>query len=176
MSFAEALGKKPGLVDAWKEMFDFPSLRRNVGALEAKSLPKGSRPDPSTYLDAGYISNHLAKFDGGAVKIVPYTSSGTVGPPGGTFVLPKSQVDDLISQSNGSVSKLEELLRLDPGYLGATPNRIDIPNPSGTRMPSGNELGANDNWIPGGQTSGGIFEATVDQIQPGTYTWGSVFY
>jgi hypothetical protein len=33
-------------------------------------------------------------------------------------------------------------------------------------MPFGNEPGANEFWIPGGQTSGGFLEATVDQIQP----------
>jgi len=42
-------------------------------------------------------------------------------------------------------------------------------------MPSGNEFGANDKWIPGGKTSGGIFEATVDQIQLGTYSVNTIF-
>ena len=42
-------------------------------------------------------------------------------------------------------------------------------------MPSGYELGANELWIPGGQTSGGILEATVDQIQPGTYIKRIIF-
>ncbi|MFY9307573.1 MAG: hypothetical protein WAQ28_00850 [Bacteroidia bacterium] len=55
------------------------------------------------------------------------------------------------------------------------PYRIDINNPSGLRMPSGNEPGANEFWIPGGKTSGGIFEVTVDQIQPGSYTKQTVF-
>ena len=36
-------------------------------------------------------------------------------------------------------------------------------------MPDGNELGANNKWAPGGRTSGGINEATVNQIQVGTY-------
>lgn len=37
-------------------------------------------------------------------------------------------------------------------------------------MPSGNERGANNYWLPGGYSSGGIPEAVIDQIQPGTYT------
>lgn len=37
-------------------------------------------------------------------------------------------------------------------------------------MPTDNELGTNEKWIPGGKTSGGIFEATVDSFKPGTYT------
>lgn len=28
-------------------------------------------------------------------------------------------------------------------------------------MPSGNEFGANDQWIPGGKTDGGVSEAIV---------------
>ena len=31
-------------------------------------------------------------------------------------------------------------------------------------MPDGNELGANEQWIPGGYTGGGIPEATIDQV------------
>ncbi len=41
-------------------------------------------------------------------------------------------------------------------------------------MPNGNEFGANEKWIPGGKTSGGILEATVDQIQLGTYVTSPV--
>lgn len=44
--------------------------------------------------------------------------------------------------------------------------RIDIIDLSqlNLRIPSGNELGVNEFWIPGGFTSGGIPEAIVDQI------------
>ncbi len=34
-------------------------------------LPKGSRPNPSTYLDQKYIDEHLAKFNDGASYLVP---------------------------------------------------------------------------------------------------------
>lgn len=30
------------------------------------------------------------------------------------------------------------------------------------KLPSGNEAGVNDKWIPGGYTSGGVPEATLD--------------
>jgi hypothetical protein len=30
-------------------------------------------------------------------------------------------------------------------------------------MPSGREAGANDHWVPGGKTSGGVIEAVIDQ-------------
>jgi len=135
----------------------------------------GKWPLPSEYLDANYISTHLSKFDGGVTKITSYNPTGSVGPPGGTFVLPKSQADLLIQQAGGDVNKLEDLLGLKRGDLGTNPFRIDINNPSGLRMPSGNEAGANEFWIPGGKTSGRILEATVDQIQLGSYVKKTVF-
>lgn len=112
---------------------------------------KGYRPVPSTYLSSGYIDEHLSMFSDGVVKISPSTPLGQAGPPGGTFVMPKSVADNLIAEAGGDVAKLEKLLSLDPGTLGTNPVRLDIQNPSGLRMSSGNELGANSQWIPGGQ-------------------------
>jgi hypothetical protein len=143
--------------------------------VNVKYMQKGTRPDPKTYIEATHISNHLSKFDGGVTKFISYNPSGTIGPQGGTFVLPKSQADNLIAQAGGDVNKLTDLLGLNRGDLGTSPYRINIDNPLGLRMPDGNEAGANINWIPGGKTSGGIFEATIDQIQPGTYNKHLVF-
>lgn len=44
--------------------------------------------------------------------------------------------------------------------------RIDISDLDGLnlRMPSGNEVGANSHWIPGGYTDGGVPEAVTDLI------------
>ena len=83
--------------------------------------------------------------------------------------MPKSIADDLISRAGGSIAELERLLGLDPGNLGTTPVRIDIAKPTGLRMPSGNEKGANLNWIPGGYTSGGIPEIIIDSPGPDQY-------
>ncbi len=139
------------------------------------STPKGSRPDPSTYLSQDYIDSQLSQFEGGVTKISSAAPTGVVGPPGGTFVMPTSVANQIIGQAGGSVPELEGLLGLDAGTLGTSPVRIDIPNPYGLRMPSGNELGANSQWIPGGVTSGGIPEATIDPAHPGTYTVGPLF-
>lgn len=53
--------------------------------------------------------------------------------------------------------------------------RIDVSSPNGLRMPNGNELGANEQWLPGGYTAGGIPEATINPALPGTYTVNPVF-
>ena len=76
----------------------------------------------------------------------------------------------MMARANGDVRILEQLLGFDPGYLGDNPVRIDIARPQVLRMSSGNEFGTNEFWLPGGYTSGGIPEAIIDQIQPGTYT------
>ncbi len=169
----------PPIISAWDKMLNANSslsLRTNAGALEALSLPKFSRPqNPGDYLSANYLFNHLSNFNAGVVRFSSSAPTGVIGPPGGTFVIPKSLADNLINQSGGNVSILEDLLGLNSGTLGASPFRIDISNPIGTRMPNGNELGANSNWIPGGKTSGGILEATVDPIQPGNYIVNPVF-
>ncbi|ALO13843.1 hypothetical protein L21SP5_00163 [Salinivirga cyanobacteriivorans] len=172
--------QNPDLVESWKKLDNLGAdevIRRNPGALDALTKKDAGEivPNPSTYLDADYIANHLDNFDGGVTKITSYDPTGAVGPPGGTFVLPKSMADDLIAQAGGNINNLEDLLGLNRGDLGANPFRVDVDNPSGLRMPSGNEPGANEFWIPGGKTSGGILEATVDQIQPGTFTKNAIF-
>lgn len=112
---------------------------------------KGLRPNPNTYLSEAYIDNHLKQFEGGVTKIMTQAPSGTAGPPGGTFVIPSSVADHLITQAGGDISKLEKMLSLETGTLSTSPVRVDVKNPSNIRIPSGNELGANSQWIPGGK-------------------------
>ncbi len=154
---------------------DVDDLIRNAGLTPSQiddiiKAPKGQRPNPSTYLSQEYIDQHLDLFRGGATKFYAKAPTGEVGPPDGTFVMPTSIADDLIKQANGDIHILEQLLGLDSGTLGKSPVRIDIAHPTGLRMPTGNELGVNSFWLPGGYTSGGLPEAVVDQILPGQYT------
>jgi len=143
------------------------ALRKNPGALDALSKPKGSRPDPSTYLDANYIANHLAKFDDGAVRFTSrnaFDNYGTLGPDGG-FTLPKSELDRLLNETGGNMRGVEKKLGWDNGYLDGDDTMIVLivkQNLDGLRMPSGNEGAVNDFWIPGGKTSGGVSEAVMD--------------
>lgn len=89
--------------------------------------------------------------------------------------MPKSVSDDLIGKSGGDVRKLEELLGLDSGYLGDAPVVVEILEPIRLRMPSGNEPGANEFWLPGGHTSGGLPEAVIDQVPLDKIVVNSVF-
>jgi len=78
------------------------------------------------------------------------------------YVLPRSYVDDVIRQSDGDLRYIEGALGLDSGQLSGSDTRLvfitDLPD---LRLPSGNESGANDQWLPGGLTSGYIPEAVI---------------
>lgn len=63
--------------------------------------------------------------------------------------MPRTVADDLIRRLGGSIPMLERLLGLNAGDLGDAPLRVDINNPTGLRMPTGNGRGANEFWLPG---------------------------
>lgn len=154
---------------------DVDDVARSAGLIRTQiddimKAPNGQRPDPSADLTKEYIDNHLSQFKIGVTKIQAALRYDKVGPPEGTYVMPTSIVDDLLKRANGDVKVLEDFLGLGPGTLGDSPVRIDIPRPQGLRMPTGNELGANENWLPGGYTTRGIPEAVIDQVPPGNYT------
>ena len=169
-------------VRAWEAYANIPGaiaaqLRRNAGALAAKVAPKGSRALPNTYLDVGYISRHLAKFDNGGSWLVPTDvldqfGRVKIGRPDGQFMAPKGEIDALLARANGDISIIERELGIPAGsWQGKQLSRIDVPNTSAQnrRIPSGNEAGANDEWLPGGITSGGKSEAVIDQVNQGDY-------
>ncbi len=133
------------------------------------SIPKGQKPDPSTYLSENYIDTHLADFrDSGVVRFTSESSLksyGTAGPDGG-FVFPRNKFDSLMNQTNGNLSIVEQRLGLPNGYLSSGDTVAVYIKPTdvrGLRIPSGNEGGALPTaWIPGGYTKGGMPEAVMD--------------
>ena len=129
--------------------------------------PKGQRPDPSTYMTKEQTAAHLAKFDEGAIRITSrkaFEQWGTVGPTPG-FIMPKSEFDALLKSTNGNLVELEKKLGFPSGYLKGDDTMIvmmEKKDLDGLAIPSGNEAGANEFWLPGGTTSGGVAEAIVD--------------
>jgi hypothetical protein len=140
-----------------------PELRDEILAME-----KGSRPDPSEYLSPEYIQNHLDKFHDGAARFMPesnFDKFGIAQRDGTSFVMPKHEADALIDATRGDPRALERSLGLPEGFLNSRKLvRIDIDHPDefNLRMPSGNEAGANEQWIPGGLLPDGAAEAIVD--------------
>jgi hypothetical protein len=135
---------------------------------EIRAIEKGIRPDPSEYLSLEYIEHHLDKFHEGAARFMPesnFDKYGIAQRDGTSFVMPKSEADALIDATRGNPRAMESALGLPEGFLNLNiVVRIDIDHPEeyDLRMPSGNEAGANQNWIPGGLLPDGASEAVID--------------
>ncbi|GBE65663.1 hypothetical protein MFM001_21250 [Mycobacterium sp. MFM001] len=145
---------------------------------EILAMEKGDRPDPSDYLSPEYIQNHLEKFHDGAARFMPETNLdkwGIAQRDGTSFVMPKSEADALMDATQGDPRALEKALGLPDGFLESKKLvRIDIAQPQefNLRIPSGNEAGANEQWLPGGLLPDGASEAVIDggRIPDGGYT------
>lgn len=132
---------------------------------------KGNRPYPAEYLDSDYITDHLARFDGGATRFYRTASLNEYGPgnAGTTFVFPTSEIDDLIGEANGDPKRLGVLLGLgEDFFVDKNGNAVQITRADfsfeelangNLRMPRGDEGGAGSMWIPGGYLPKGIPES-----------------
>lgn len=151
---AEAAGTDSGLSAAKRD--------------EIIAMEKGTRPDPSTYLPAEYINAHLEQFHDGVARFMTQENLEAFGigqRDGTSFVMPKSEADALMAATGGEPRALENALGLPEGFLDTNKLvRVDIPGPDkyDLRMPSGNEAGANDQWLPGGRLPDGAREAIID--------------
>lgn len=145
---------------------------------EIRAMEHGSRPDPADYLSQEYIDHHLARFDHGATRFMPesnFDKYGLAQRDGTSFVMATDEIDALVDATKGDPRAMERALGWPEGFLdNHRVIRIDIPEPQNydLRIPSGNEAGANDLWIPGGLLPDGLSEAVVDgsAINSGDYT------
>lgn len=140
-----------------------PALVRRIQAMQ-----KGQRPDPSTYMPADVVESQLSQFDGGATRFMLKSNLdkyGVAQKDGSAFIMTKAQADALVESAGGSARAMEEALGLPEGTLESGQLvRVDVPAPRdlGLRIPSGNEPGANELWIPGGKLPNGNLEAVAD--------------
>jgi hypothetical protein len=140
-------------------------------SIDVLAMPKGQRPDPSTYLPKDYIERHAAEFDDGATRFISRQSLERHGPSqtdGTMFVMPRREADRLVAEAKGRKSAFEKALGYGPGELnGHEILRLDFPNPraANIRIPSGNEAGVNPMWLPGGKLPTGVREAIMDHPQ-----------
>ncbi len=135
-------------------------------------IDKGARPAPSTYLSFSYVDNHLAKFTnegvGSRILLKKTHDKYGVGKPdvGKTeFISLKSDMDRLIAKSKGDIKEIAKSLGIDESQLaGGSLVRIDFKFSSKHKpyIPTGNEFGANDKWIPGGRLPDGDLEVIVE--------------
>ncbi|WP_420151067.1 hypothetical protein [Spirosoma sp.] len=159
----------PTLAESWINGWD---------SQKVLAIPKGQRPDPSVYLQAPYITYQLSLFKNGASYLVTKKSLDDYGrdllgyPDNTQFVMAKQEMDAMLQKTAKNVSAIEVELGIPAGsWQGKPLARIDIPNPVElhVRLPSGNEMGANSLWLPGGKLPTGYSEAVVDRIPKGKY-------
>lgn len=135
---------------------------------QLQRTPKLFRPSPDTYLSKSQLADHKQAFDQGAVRFrlkSDYDKHGVGSRDGTAFVMTKSEANRILSSTRGSPRLLEQALGLNPGALKRDRLvRIDVDKPRshGIRVPSGNEAGANRQWIPGGLLPSGAREGVVN--------------
>ena len=174
-SGAEVLAREGGEAITRGGIDGLAGIARRTGASESKlqeviDLGRDHRPPPAEYLSAERIAEHRAAFDGGASRFSLETNVDKYGlgqRDGTTFVMTRAEADQVLRAANGDVRALEQALGLPKGQLdGESLVRVDFPPEAlddlGVRMPSGNEAGANDQWLPGGYLPSGANEAVVD--------------
>jgi len=153
-------------------------FRRGMSRKGILMIPKGKRPAPEIYLKRRYIRRHLKKFKAGASCIVSkellerYHGDSIGKADNSQFIMMKSEMDSVLMRSHGDLSRIEHELGIPAGaWKHRVLVRIDIPKPKKLklRMPSGNEIGANVLWLPGGLLPTGYKEAVIDRIPKGRY-------
>lgn len=136
---------------------------------EIIATPKNERPLPETYLPAKYIDNHLSEFSNGASRIVPrdaYDAYG-VGKPdqwASEFVGSKDGISKTIQETAGNTQEMAKQLGISKEQLESGELlRIDFFPGDKYKIviPSGNEFGANSQWLPGGRLPTGKPEVVI---------------
>jgi hypothetical protein len=153
------------------------SFRKGHSKQEIITIARGNRPMPSNYLKSRYIRRHLRKFKRGASFLIPENildkyGRNILGRNDGQFVMAKKEMNALLDKAHGEIAIIELELGIPAGlWKNNRLVRIDIPKPKRLhiRIPSGNEMGANELWIPGGKLPNGYSETVIDPIPQGKY-------
>ena len=154
------------------------AFKKGHSKKEIVSIPKGNRPNPSNYLKWRYRHRHLRNFRRGASfltqkQVLDKYGRAMLGRQDGLFVMCKKEMDDLIQKADGQLIYIETELGIPAGMWENTEIiRIDIRRPKKLklRLPSGNETGANELWIPGGKLPNGYLESVINPVPEGKYT------
>ncbi|WP_231643349.1 hypothetical protein [Mycolicibacterium baixiangningiae] len=146
---------------------DVPISREQFDEIVATE--KGERPPPESYLPPNYIAEHLSHFENGASRILlrsDFEEYGIGKPDDGKseFVLTRDDADAMIDETGGDPVKLAHKLGIPEDQLAD--DSVVIVEFHSTesyhpRMPSGNEWGANRQWLPGGRLPQGDLEAVL---------------
>ncbi|MCX2680553.1 fibronectin type III domain-containing protein [Galbibacter sp. EGI 63066] len=161
---------KEGKIVRYFSEFDV-AYKQGWSKSKVLSYNKGSRPNPSEYLEADYIQNHINKFneEGGAFIVVKsWIENGAHKKfPLRKYVMLKSDMQSAILRykHTKNINELEDALGYSRGDLSGLEEGLFVFYPKNEKyrfdIPNGNEIGANSLWEPGGKTSGDFMEAVL---------------
>lgn len=136
------------------------------------TVRKYNRPDPKTYLTKATIDKHLSKFrDKPCLFLTRYAfdnfCKNGIGRKDGQFLTTKDigdKIEILLSRKSTFAAGEAELGIPDGAWKNQEIIRVTVDDIPNLRMASGNEVGANKYWMPGGYLPNGLPEAVCDQI------------
>ncbi|MFP5041655.1 RHS repeat-associated core domain-containing protein [Parasediminibacterium sp. JCM 36343] len=113
-------------------------------------------------------------FAGGGTKLMSsaqieaFPGSTTFGNPASTFIAPTTEIDALLAQGLPRSDIAAKLGITDPAFLQGNLIRVDVAprllRQLNLRAATGGEIGANNLFVPGGKTIGGVTEGVVNGI------------
>ncbi|HVU55806.1 MAG TPA: hypothetical protein VHD83_12170 [Puia sp.] len=113
-------------------------------------------------------SDLFSSFEKGGTKLMSsemvnkFPNSLTYGNPAETFIAPTEEIKKMLSEGLDRKEIATRLGITDPNFLKGDLIRVDVSsdalNELNLRSPTGNEVGANSAFVPGGKTSGGVTE------------------
>jgi len=144
----------------------------NAGRSVDVTVRKYNRPNPTTYLTASAIGKHLSMFsDKPCLFLTRYAfdnfCKNGIGRKDGQFLIPKEigdRIEKQLSKKSTFAAGEAELGIPAGAWAGQEIIRVTINDIPNLRMASGNEVGANKYWMPGGYLPNGLPEAVCDQI------------
>ncbi|YCI28654.1 PAAR domain-containing protein [Erwinia sp. PK3-005] len=168
-----AAGGKGGMkFDAWRSkklasIENTPLSNEKIN--EIVNIEKGQRPPPEDYLPESYIREHNEAFKEGASRIITRSSFEEYGlgkPDVGRseFVLTKDNANKILNETHGDPIEIAKRLGIPEEQLkNDSLVHVEFKNSKlySPKIPTGNEWGANSQWIPGGKLPQGDLEAVV---------------
>jgi len=156
-----------GIYNGIKES-EYGDAAKNAGLFALDVAPfisfKGS--NAANTLEQSFTSGGTKLMS--TTQIAKYPTSSTFGKIEETFISPTTEIDAMLSSGISRVEIAKRLGIQDQNFLKGDLIRIDIAPASlknlKLRSATGSEAGANELFIPGGKTSGGITEGIVNGI------------
>lgn len=137
-----------------------------------------NKPRPNEYLGKKTLDLHKAQFENGGGWLAPKWALDKfgrekLGRADGQFIMTGDELNQVLVETQGNIQEIEKKLGIPCGAWDKVMVKIEVNKESlqktNLRMPSGNEAGANEHWLPGGKLPSGRTEGVIDAVPKGDY-------